>query len=64
MIEKKGKGCKVTDLKTINLIEIDFNFNNKIMARNILNYPEKNHLLPIKQYGSMKESQSFLLGDK
>ena len=48
MIKKKGKGYKVTDVRTINLIEVNFNFNNKIIARNILNYVEKNHLLPIE----------------
>ena len=48
MIEKKGKGCKVSDLHTINLIEADFNFNSKVIARDILNYLEVNQLLPIE----------------
>jgi len=48
MIKKKGKGCKVMDLQIINLIEVDFNFNNKIMAKEILTYVEKNCLLLIE----------------
>ena len=32
MILKKGKGYIVSDLHTINLMEINFNFNNKVMA--------------------------------
>ena len=36
MIEKKGKGNLVTDLRTINLIEADFNYVNKVIAREIL----------------------------
>ena len=54
MIEKKGKGNLVKDLKTINLSEVDFNFNNKIMARIIMNCAEVNNLLPKEQCGSRK----------
>ena len=32
MIEKKGKGYKVSDLHIINLMEVDFNFNNKVIV--------------------------------
>ena len=46
MIEKKGKGNRVGDLSTINLIEVDFNFNNKVLARELLKSIEENNLLP------------------
>jgi hypothetical protein len=45
IIEKKGKGNKVGNLRTINLIEADFNFNNKIIIREILFCIERNKLL-------------------
>ena len=46
MITKKGKENLVKDLHTINLMEEDFNFNNKILARLTMNYAEKNRLIP------------------
>ena len=46
MIEKKGKGNRVVDLRTIYLAEIDFCFNSKVIAGKILNYDKANHLLP------------------
>ena len=52
MIEKKGKGNKVGDLRTINLMEAGFNFNNKTMTRDILYCAERNDLLPKEQCGS------------
>ena len=33
MIEKKGKGNKVRDLRILNLLEANFNFNNKFMEK-------------------------------
>ena len=36
IIEKKGKGNWVQDLRIINLIETDFNYSSKIMAKKIL----------------------------
>ena len=52
IIEKKGKRNRVGNLRTINLMEADFNFNNKIMAREVLFCMEKNKLLQDKQYSS------------
>ena len=46
MIEKKSKGNKVKDIRIINLLEVDFNFNNKILARITIDYVESNQLLP------------------
>ena len=58
MIEKKGKGVAVENLRTINLMESDFNFNNKIMGRAVGECAERNQLLPKEQYGSRKEHQA------
>ena len=52
--EKKGKDNLVRDLRRINQIEADFNFNNKVIDRLIMNYKEENGLLPTEQYGSRK----------
>ena len=46
MIEKKGKGNLVRDLRTINLIEVDFNYNNKILARIVMKCTKDNKLIP------------------
>ena len=46
MIAKKGKGNIVQDLHTINLIEADFNFNNKVLAKMTIECAERNGLLP------------------
>ena len=54
MIAKKRKGNLVQDLCTINLIEANFNFNNKVMARSIMKYAKENNLLPAEQYSSRK----------
>ena len=54
IIEKKGKGNLVQNLCTINLMEADFNFNNKVIARSIMKYAEENNLLPAEQYVSRK----------
>ena len=40
MIEKKGKGNQVSDLRIINLMKADFNFNNKTLAKEVLRYGE------------------------
>ena len=49
IIKKKRKGNLVKDLRMISLIEANFNFNNKVMARLIMNCAEANKLLPDKQ---------------
>ena len=59
MIEKKGKSNKVGDIRTINLIEADFNYNNKKMAKDLLWYCEKNNFLSKEQYSS-RHSHSAL----
>ena len=54
MIKKKGKGNLVQNLRTINLMETDFNFNNKVMGKTTIECAEKNNLLPKEQCGSNK----------
>ena len=40
IIQKKAKGNRVQDLQTINLIEADFNYNNKLLTKEIIKYIE------------------------
>ena len=54
MIEKKGKRNKVRDLRTLNLLEDDFNFNNKVMAKKTLECAERNGVIPPEKCGSRK----------
>ena len=54
IIKKKGKGNLVKDLRTINLIEADFNFNNKVIARIVMECAEENKLISPEQYSSRK----------
>ena len=59
MIEKKGKGNRVEDLCTIDLLEVDYNFNNKILAKMIIECIEYNKLIPEEQYGSRKDHKAI-----
>ena len=52
MIEKNKKGNQIGNLRTINLMKADFNFNNKMIVRNILFCAERNCLLLKEQYRS------------
>ena len=54
MIENKGKGNKVRDLHKLNLIEANFNFNNKVIAKTMLECAERNGTLLPEQHGSRK----------
>ena len=54
MITKKGKENAIKDPCTIDLIEADFNFSNKILARLIINCAEMNGLILKEQYRSKK----------
>ena len=59
MIGKKVKGNLTKDLRKINLMEDDFNFNDKTLARATLKYAEKNNLLFLEQHGSRKEHREM-----
>ena len=54
MIEKKGKENLVSDLRIVNLIEADFNYNNKIIVRIVMKCTKNNNLIPKEQYSSRK----------
>ena len=58
MIPKKGKKPEVENLRTINLMEAEFNFNNKKMGRDVGACAERNKLLPKEQYGSRTGHQA------
>ena len=54
IIKKKRKRNIVRHLQIINLIEADFNFNNKVMARLVIACTEKNNLILAEQCSSRK----------
>ena len=60
MIEKKGKGIQVEDLRTIQLLQAESNFNNKKVGRDTMQTAEANKLIPREQYGSRKQKQAIL----
>ena len=52
MIKKKERIERVDKLRTIALLEADFNFNNKLLGKTTLMHAEKNDLIAREQYGS------------
>lgn len=60
MLLKKGKGDFVDDLRTIQLMECDFNGNNKKLGKEVMQCAEANNLLPKEQYGSRKNKRAIL----
>ena len=48
------------DLRTLNLLEADFNFNNKVMAKTTLECAERNRILQPEQHGSRKGLRAIL----
>ena len=59
MLEKKGKGSHVNKLRTICLLEDDFNHNNKKLGRDTMTCAETNGALPREQYGSRKNKSAI-----
>ena len=59
MIQKKGKENFTVDLQTINLIEAGFDFNNKLMARDLVECAETKNLILAEQYGSRKNYRAI-----
>ena len=57
---KKGENSHVSNLRTICLMEADFNHNNKKIGRDILRCAELNNMIPDEQYGSRKRKQAIL----
>lgn len=52
MIHKKENVDLVGKLRTVTLLEADFNFNNKVLGKETLHHAEINGLLAKEQYGS------------
>ena len=59
MLHKKEDVDLVTKLRTITLLEADFNFNNKVLGRATINHAEKNNLIAKEQYGSRPGKQAI-----
>ena len=60
MLLKKGKGNHVDDLRTIQLMEAEFNANNENIGRDVMICAEKNNAIPKEQYGSRKGKRAIL----
>jgi hypothetical protein len=54
MIPKKLGSLRASQLRTIVLMEPDFNLINKIMGRRIMAYAEKHQSIAAEQFGSRK----------
>ena len=54
MLKKKDNEDLVTKLRTITLLEADFNFNNKVLSKATIDHAEANNLIAKEQYGSRK----------
>ena len=55
MIHKKENEDLVSKLRTITLLEADFNFNNKVLGKETIAHAERNNLIAKEQYGSRKQ---------
>jgi Reverse transcriptase (RNA-dependent DNA polymerase) len=60
MIPKKADSQRVDKLRTIVLMEADFNFINKIIGKRIMKNAETANNLAAEQYGSRKQMSSIL----
>ena len=63
IIQKKGKGDWVQDLYIINLIKVGFNFNNKVIAKIIMEYAEQKKLPTKRIIQKLQRAQSNLSSD-
>ena len=59
MLLKKAGKTDVDSLRTIVLLEPDFNFMNKKLGRDVMNYAEQHHLIAPEQFGSRKHHSSI-----
>ena len=59
MIHKKSHEYLVTKLRTITLLEADFNFNNKVLGKETIAHAEVNNLIAKEQYGSRKQKSAI-----
>ena len=54
MLENKGKGLLTSNLRTILLMEADFNFNNNILERDLMQCAERGGVAPKEKYSIRK----------
>ena len=59
MLKKKENVDLVSKLRTITLLEADFNFNNKILGRETIAHAERNEVIAKEQYGSRKQRKAI-----
>ena len=59
MLLKKAGRTDVASLRTIVLLEPDFNFMNKKLGKDVMNYAEKHKLIAPEQFGSRKKHSSI-----
>ena len=62
MIEKKKGEINVSKLRTILLMEADFNMGNKRLGRQLMRHAESEGLLALEQYGSRKNHMAINQG--
>jgi Reverse transcriptase (RNA-dependent DNA polymerase) len=60
MIPKKTNDARVTGLRTIVLLEADFNFLNKLIGKRVMKHAEEMGSLAPEQYGSRKRKSALL----
>jgi Reverse transcriptase (RNA-dependent DNA polymerase) len=60
MIPKKADSIRVDKLRTIVLLEADFNFLNKLIGKRVMFHAEKHNNIAKEQYGSRKKKSSIL----
>lgn len=60
MIPKKADSQRVDKLRTIVLMEADFNFVNKIIGKRVMANAERANNLASEQYGSRKSKSSIV----
>ena len=59
MLHKQENEDLVTKLRTITLLEADFNFNNKVLGKSTIDHAERNNLIAKEQYGSRKNKSAI-----
>ena len=59
MLHKKANEDLVTKLRTITLLEVEFNFNNKVLGKATMQHAEDNQLIAKEQFGSRNNKQAI-----
>ena len=59
LITKEHGNHRINRLRTILLYEADYNFNNKVLGRRMMEHAENNNILAPEQYGSRKNKTAI-----